>query len=704
MSAFKRAITPNQPVVDVVAAIAQQAAKAKQTGELAKAKAFYQQAFELDNQRPELWFNYGNLLQAMGDRAQAERAYQQAISLQPSFYQAHLNLANSRRDAHDFDAAIAHYQRTIQLKPDFALTYKNLGQLLIKQKQYPGAAQVFANWCRLEKQLEAQTPTPLNGLGIALQAQGQYEKALTLFQQALALDPQRFDSLNNLGTLLRLLRRPHEAIPYLRQAVEIDPNSDLALTNLVYALLNLGQVSEALSQTERVLQQHPNSAPGHLMRGFALVQRAQPVEAIASFERAWELNKSASEPIANALFTMLYRDDLSGPAFVQERQKWIDRLAQPKSVFQRWAGSKEPERRLKVGYLSGDLRSHPVAFFLEPILANHSEQVEAYCYDVAGVEDETTQRLKGYAQQWRRCVGTSNEAIAQQIYNDEIDILVDLIGHTAGSRPGVLQRKPAPIQMLYIGYPGSTGLKEVDYVISDSAVSPAEHSGLYTEKILPIEGSFWCFQPRESMPEPNPLPAIENGYVTFGSFNNSPKLSPVTIQLWARILTKLPTAKLKLKALALGDEGTKQHFLEQFVHFGAKPQQVIFEGPTLKIEAFFQSYHHIDIALDSTPYNGGTTTCESLWMGVPVVTLRGERFCSRMSHSLLNNVGLAELSTSSERDYVECAVKLAKKLEKLEEIRRTLRVKMAASPICQAQQAARAVEEGYRRAWQMFVS
>jgi len=675
--------------------LSQRAAVAKKAGNLAIAQAFYRQALSQDESMPELWFNYGNLLQQLGERSQAEQAYSKAIAANPGFYPAHLNLANSLRDRGATHEAITHYQQAIQLNPTLFLAYRNLGQLLIAQKQYQPAAQVFAAWCRQDR----TDPTPLNGLGIALQSQGQHEKALQLFHQALSLDGERFDSLNNLGTLLRMLKRPHDALPYLRQAVAADPSSDIALSNLVYTLLNLGHIGEALAQTQSVLTEHANSASGHLMRGFALTQQARIKEALESFQRSWELDNSATIAISNALFTLLYRDDLAGETFVSERQRWASRLPQPVERYTQWASVRDSKRRLKVGYLSGDLRSHPVAFFLEPILANHTERVETYCYDTAGVEDATTAKLKGNADHWRTCVGDTDKALAQQIHQDSIDILVDLSGHTAGNSVGVLQRKPAPIQMLYIGYPGSTGLEAVDYIISDRSVSPAEHSELYTEEILPVDGSFWCFQPRGFMPEPSALPALENGYITFGSFNHTPKLSPSTIQLWARVLMALPKAKLKLKALALGDVETCEHFKQQFIHYGANADQLIFEGPTLKIEEFFQSYHSIDIALDPTPYNGGTTTCESLWMGVPVITLRGERFCSRMSHSLLHSVGFPELSTVTGAQYVEAAVTLSKDLDYLQQIRRDLRESMAASSICQAALSARALEQAYHQAW-----
>jgi protein O-GlcNAc transferase len=675
-------------------ALVQTAMQLKKTGQFSAALAHYEEAIALDNTRPDIWFNLGNLFQQMQRRSDAEQAFEKALSLNPAFYQAHLNLANSQRDRGAVDLAIPRYRQVIELKPDLSLAYQNLGQLYLNSD--PAAAQtVFVAWARQDP----DNPSALNGVGIALQAQGQYDAALRLFQQALTKNPKRFDSLNNLGTLLRLMHRPHDALPYLQQAIQQDPKSDLAQSNLIYTLLNLGQVGDALAYAETLLAQNPNSASGHLMYGFALVQQARAIAAMDAFQRCIELEPTADIAISNGLFTLLYRDDLTREAFVAERQRWVNYLPATPIRFQEWQGLKQRDRRLKIGYLSGDFRSHPVAFFLEPILARHDQTAfEIYGYDVAGVTDDTTLRLQSHTQGWRTCVGWSDAKLAQQIHGDGIDILVDLVGHTAGNRAGVFLCKPAPLQMLYIGYPDSTGLATMDYLISNEQVSPPELEVLYQEKVLCVDGSFWCFQLNPAAPPPNLLPALVNDFITFGSFNNSPKLSPTTIHLWSQVLQAIPTARLILKALALGDPATCDYFHAQFVEFGVG-DRVIFQGPTLKLEDFFQSYHQIDIALDPTPYNGGTTTCEALWMGVPVITLRGDRFCSRMSHSLLHQVGLSQLSTLSVEQYVTAAVALAQDLDALQRMRDTLRDRMTSSPICDASRATIELEKAYRRAW-----
>lgn len=679
-----------------IPSLAQRARQLKQNGQLQAALATYREALALDETVPELWFNLGNLWQQLQNRDEAETAYRRALQLKADFFQAHLNLANSLRDRGMEEEAVAHYRQVIALKPDFPLAYRNLGQVLLGLKRSREAREAFAAWSRLEP----DSPAPLNGMGIALQAQGHFEQARASFEQALALDPKRFDMLNNLGTLLRMLRRPHDALPYLQQAVAYDPDNETAIANLVHTLLNLGRVSEALARVEALLERKPNSAVAHSMRGYALVQQARITDAISCFDRCWQLDASATTTISNALFSLLYRDDLSPTELSTQLRSWAKRLPVPAVEFPPQQPHLDRDRPLKIGYLSADLRAHPVAFFLEPILTHHDpRQVEVVAYDIGGVADATTARLKEKVALWRSCVGWSNESIARQIHDDRIDILVDLGGHTQGNRAPVLACQPAPIQILYIGYPSTTGMESVDYIISDAAVSPPESEHLYTERILRVEGSFWCFKPHDFAPQPSSLPALTNGFITFGCFNNSPKLSPTTLRLWARVLDAVPNVRLRLKALAFADEPTRAYFRHQLLAFGVASERIIIEPPTLRLEKFFEAYQSIDIALDPTPYNGGTTTCESLWMGVPVVTLRGQHFFSRMSHSFLSNVGLGDLSATSEDEYIAIAAHCAADRDRLQFLRATLRDRMAASPICDGRRAARELENAYRRAW-----
>ncbi|MEM9276162.1 MAG: tetratricopeptide repeat protein [Cyanobacteria bacterium P01_F01_bin.143] len=676
--------------------IIEQAQKLKQAGQLQQALSCYQSAFAIADNIPPAWYNYGNLLGQLDRAEDAINAYQKALSLQGNFFQAHLNLANCLRDSDRVTEAITHYRQVIKLQPNFVLAYRNLTQVLVDSNRSDEVIEICNAWLKIQP----NNLFALNALGISLQYQGKYQPALKYFQKAVANAPNSADSLNNLGTLLRMLKRPQEALPYLQRSITINPNNDITQSNFIYALLNLGKVSQAIAQANFLLQRNPNLAGIRLLQGFALTYQARISEAIASYEMSWQLDSQKTTPISNALFSTLYSDDLSPQELVQERRKWVNRLPAPAIKYTQWQSDDKSDRPLKIGYLSSDLRSHPVAFFLEPILANHNPQlVTSFCYDSGGISDETTTRLQNYSDRWLNCAGWDDQRLAQQIHDDAIDILVDLSGHTSGNRTQVLRCKPAPIQMLYIGYPESSGLDEIDYIISDEYVSPQEFAELYSEKILPVAGSFWCFRPQDFLPELQKLPALENGYITFGSFNNSAKLSPTTIRLWSQVLKAVPNSRLLLKALALEDEGTCEYFREQFMSQGIDGARVILEKPTLKIENFFASYHKIDIALDPFPYNGGTTTCQALWMGIPVISLRGQQFFSRMSYSFLSNLGMGELSAETEEEYVAIALKLTQDLNKLSQIRASLRQRMKKSPIVDAAFATEQLEKAYHRAW-----
>lgn len=371
----------------------------------------------------------------------------------------------------------------------------------------------------------------------------------------------------------------------------------------------------------------------------------------------------------------------------------------------RWPNPPEPERRLRIGYLSPDLRYHPVASFLAPILAHHDpDQVETIAYADHPAEDAMTARLRARAAQWRHCHGWSDRRLAEQIAADGIDILVDLAGHTAGNRMPLLKAKPAPLQVLYIGYPCTSGLAAMDYLISDHWVSPPEQDFLYTEAVCRQPDSFWCFEPPAQAPPVGPLPLLGNGDVTFGSFNNLSKLSPATVALWARVLQAVPAARLVLQALAFADAPTREQVRERFAAHGIAPERLDIREPILAFERFLAGYGEIDIALDPLPFNGGTTTCQALWMGVPVITLPGQHFHSRMGLSLLRQLDLAELVADSAQSYVDIAAALAADHQRLEGLRRTLRGRMQASPLCDGPGAARALENTFRSIWRAWCS
>jgi protein O-GlcNAc transferase len=313
---------------------------------------------------------------------------------------------------------------------------------------------------------------------------------------------------------------------------------------------------------------------------------------------------------------------------------------------------------------------------------DRADQVIAVCYADVAVPDETTARLRSLVSTWRNCHGWPEDRLAEQIRADGVDILADLVEHTAGNRAALLARKPAPIQMLYLGYPCTSGLSAIDYLIADRRVAPTNLAHLYTEEVLALESCFLCYRPQPNVPEVAPLPALTNGHVTFGSYNNSPKLSATTMKLWAEVLRAVPRSRLAIKALAFRDAGTRALFAERFEAQGIARERIDLLPPTTPLPNFMAEHKRTDVALDPVLYNGGTTTCDALWMGVPVVTLPSEHFFSRMGLSVLQAVGLPELIAETPADYVRIAAELAGDIDRLADMRATMRARLTASSLC----------------------
>jgi protein O-GlcNAc transferase len=538
-------------------------------------------------------------------------------------------------------------------------------------------------------------------LGIALTALKRGDEALGCWRRVLELAPAHAAAHNNIGTSYLAMGRLSEAEHHLRQAVASAPGDAMMAINLAQVMVEQGRPTEAMTLARGVLARDPANPHGHLMLGFSLVHQGEVDEAIDAFRACYELTEKASLAVSNALITSLYSERPEEAVLALHRDL-AARIRPARSPLTRWNNSRERERKLRIGYLSPDLRAHPVAAFLRPVLENRdSTAFEACCYST-GAPDHVTEGLRAAADAWRDADRWGDARLAQEIERDGIDILVDLAGHTARNRAGVLRAKPAPIQVLYIGYPGTSGLPEMDYIVGDEHLSPPASERLYTERVVRLDSSFWCYRPRDVAPEVSPLPAKRNGYVTFGSYNALPKLQPATVALWAEVLRAVPGSRLALKALPFADERVRHSVRRRFLEAGVQSERLELLPPT-EPRAFLAEYARIDIALDPFPYNGGMTTCEALWMGVPVVSLAGERFCSRMGKSLLVHAGLPELAAGTHEQYIAAAMRLASDLPALEILRASLRERVRASALCDGASVTRELEKAYRAMWHRYV-
>lgn len=610
-----------------------------------------------------------------------------------------------------------------------------LGQVCGMQNSHADAEQAFAQAARLNpRSLDAHAY-----LGLACMQQGKDEQAITAFKAALAIQPNFVMALANLVGLLHKLERQQEALFYQERWLVAEPLSFSAHYNaavlhqtlhqlpearthyqqvlafgtagdLVYSTqLNLGVVcygqrdfDAAIVHSRQALASKPDCAVSYYNIGNAQKEQGRHDEAIASFEQALKLNPDFSDAHANILFCMNYSDGYDAQKIYARHVEWAECHAARYITSTPHSNDRDPLRILRIGYVSADFREHPVGFFLEGVLPYHSANCEIYCYFNSIQEDAVTARLRRHVSHWRQITALDDAAVAAMIRADGIDILVDLSGHTAGNRLLVFARKPAPLQVTWLGYCNTSGLSNMDYLLADSGVIPPDTAQRFSEQLLRLPGSYLCYVAPEYAPAVVSPPSIANGYVTFGCLNNLSKVTDAMLALWAEILRRVPDAHFILKSKQLADPAVQQRYRDWFNAHGIAPERVILDGRYLDHAGLLGYYGEIDIALDTYPYSGITTTCEALWMGVPVVTLAGVKFISRNSAALLANVGLTELIADTPQQYVEIAAALAADSTRLAQLRSVQRERFKVSPLGNAPLFVENLEAAYCDIWKKW--
>lgn len=535
-------------------------------------------------------------------------------------------------------------------------------------------------------------------LGNALKALGRFEEALPPLEQAARLAPREAAIHLNLGVTRLELRQLPAAENAFRQAIALEPARPEAHNILGHTLLSQGRLGEASTCFHEALRLRPGYAPAHDNLGRLLRMQGRVPEAIASFRAALSLDPKPGTH-SNLLLALNYVPGLSSGEILAEHRAWAERHAEPVRPPSRPPQPAPPRTgRLRVGYVSPDFAHHAVASFFEPVLAAHDRPAfEIFCYANVLAPDAVTARLRGLAEHWRDIAPLSDEQAAELIRADKLDLLIDLAGHTARNRLLVFARKPAPVQATWLGYPNTTGLDAIDFRLTDAVSDPAGRTDSgYSEKLVRMPGPFSVYAPAAESPSVLDLPARETGAVTFGCFNNFAKVTAEVIALWARLLAATPGARLFLKSRGLDDADTAARVQREFAERGISAGRIELDGRELSVNAHLDLYRRVDIALDTFPYNGTTTTCEALWMGVPVVTLAGQTHVSRVGASLLTHLGAPDWIAATPEEYVRIARSLAEDGPTLATIRAGLRERMCASPLCDAAGFTRALEAKFR--------
>jgi predicted O-linked N-acetylglucosamine transferase (SPINDLY family) len=667
-------------------------------GEAEPARRAFEAALAIDAGEPYANYNLGKLLFARGAPAQAEPLLRRALQARPDFPEALVVLAGVLEARADPDAAAAALEAALRARPDYPVALRNYAALALKL--------------------------------------GRRRDAEPALRRIVALDPEDFEATQRLATLLAESGAAQEAEALLRAVLSRDPRSADAHAALFDLYRLQGDLDGAQREIRAALELRPDWAGAHYAHGVILRKQKRTAEAEAAFRRAVALDpaqlraqlalgsvvlgqcrveeacaiyRAARSSCADTLalesaelFALSYLDEVTAEDSFARHAAYGSRLEQAHPArFEPLRNAPDPERRLRVGYVSGDLMFHVVTQFLLPLVERHDRAaVEVCCYSTGDTVDDHTRKLMARADLWRDVSALSDAERADLIHRDGIDVLVDLAGHSGVPNLAVFAQRPAPVQATWVGYLNTTGLTRIRYRISDSVCDPPGLTDRYhTETLVRLPHSQWCYRPFVAVDAAGAAPLERNGFVTFGSFNQAAKISPSLRRLWAAMLSALPDARLVIGGVAAG-RATDELYLD--LARGGIGRERVTLVPYLSVEDYLRGYNGIDIALDTSPYSGGTTTCDALWMGVPVVTVPGVRPSSRSAASLLTTVGLEDWIAATPEDYVRRAVHYARERSTVAGLRRSLRERMRGSPLMDEARFVRDMEDAYRGMWRAW--
>jgi predicted O-linked N-acetylglucosamine transferase (SPINDLY family) len=628
-------------------------------GDLGQAEQLYRQVLEREPLHAEALHFLGIIAHQTGDHARALDWLTRSVALQPGNVLFLNNLAAVHTHLGQLAEAVACYRRLVVLQPDVADYHYRLANALLHAGNLEGAAEHYRQTVRLQpSHAEAHS-----NLGVTLFEQGRMAEAASSYQQALRARPDYPEALNNLGN----------------------------------ALKELGRLDEAVAALEQALRLRPDFADAHGNLGNVLTARGEVPQALASYRRALALRPELALVRSNYLLCLNYDPNADGVELFEEHRRWGELPdCAPPGVPHR--NDPDPQRRLRIGYLADNFEATAFSCFVQPVLAAHDPaRALVFCYQKApspsGKEAIT----------WRSLRGMTPAQVAERVRADDIDVLVDLLGHTRGNWLAVFPYRPAPVQVTWLGYPNTTGLTALAYRLTDAVADPPDEPIRHTEELVRLPGVFCCYGPPASAPPVGPLPALRAGRLTFGSHHNLAKLNPAVLDRWGHVLRAVPSARLLIFRDTLRGS-TRERLLDQFAARGVSADRIEMRVATAANLAYLDLYREVDVALDAFPWTGHTTTCDALWMGVPVLTLRGTRHASRMAASVLSAVGLTEMVTQTLEEFVARAVQLAADVGALAELRASLRERMRASPLCDAAGFTRGLEDTYRTLWRRWAS
>ena len=654
-------------------------------------------------------------------------AVKQALAKSPDDPRLWCTLGAIHRHAREFDPAREAYRRALAIDPHYPQALSNLGEWCLAQ----GLADEALDW--LNRSLE-YTPglfEPRTNKVAALFELGRFDEALAEAEDLVAQAPEKAEAHLNLGNVLvhtghgkqalkhykkALQLRPgyeeahfnlalwgsrddlHQAIGYMERQLEERGDSIQRLCLLAAAYQGTGELSKAEELCRRVIERQPLNVSAHLTLANCLSYAGDAAAALSHYHQVVEIDGTQDVVASNILFELNNLPDIDRREMFERHQAWAALHEAPLIQTDAFADrNRDPDRKLRIGYVSGDFGRHPVGYLLREVLRHHArDRYEIHCFSMLIQPDALTDEIRAASDVWEEIFLLSDEEAVELIRNAQLDVLVDLSGHTARHRLLVFARRPAPVQASWIGYFHSTGLSSIDYFISDPYTTPPGCGQLFSEALVRLPHTRFCYSPPDYAPE---IKTPTAPYVTFGSFNRLPKVNDAVVEAWARILGAVPDSRLVIKAAPLKDDRVRERMTARFAAYGVSSEQLDLRAGSGHGE-MLEEYGDIDLALDTFPFNGGMTTMEALWMGVPVLTIEGDTVVSRQTYSALANIGLADVLACSSVDvYVEKAIALANNRTYLRSQRADIRSRLAASPLRQAEQFTRDLETLYRSTW-----
>lgn len=640
-----------------------------------------QEAVQLQSNFTAAFYEMGNICLEKENYAGAIDFYQKVIKDAPEAFQAHAGLAIAQQKSGDDKAAISASLESLRINPvqqDVSLRLATLYDALGKAED---AIQYYNRSIELGY---AQADVYIN-IGRMFAVQGQQNEADNAYQRALKIDPDSVEALSNLAVLHDEMRDTENALKYIKKAYQLAPLDERVGFNYAKVLASSCQYDKAETQYEKLLDKNPDFIDAAVNLGNLYLLSGRAYKAQETYSHACHLKPVNHEAGSNMLMSLNYTSQHSDIDIFERHTLWAKQIEEG---VQRLSSTdtKNTKTILKIGYVSPDFKDHSVAYFIEGILRHSDKEViENYCYSDVINKDLVTKRIKAFSDHWRDVSRLDDSALAELIQQDEIDILVDLCGHMSGNRMPMFALKPASVQITYLGYPNTTGLSAMDYRIVDNTTDPEGSERLMSEAPLRIEPCFLSYTPLENSPDVAELPALKNRCVTFGSFNNLAKMSDEVFDTWSKILLRVPGSRLCVKARQFSDTALKDQIIKKFTAAGIDETRLELLSYSTSTTEHLQMYSRIDIALDTFPYNGTTTTFEALWMGLPVVCLNGSRHASRVGTSILQTLGYEELLAENTLEYIDVAANLAADINRLQGYREQLRSQMQNSSLLDVQ-------------------